>query len=63
MAILGTQVTSTLSGGGDIKSMPHGPETKHHPSSLSGELHGISKATELSISGKTPEKYTDNLPK
>jgi hypothetical protein len=63
MAILGTQITSILGGGGDIKPMPHGPETKHHPASLSGELHGVSKATELSISGKNPEKYTDNLPK
>ena len=62
MAILGTEKTSFLGGGGDIKPLPHGPKELHHPDSLRGELHGGSTATALSISGKTPSKYVDNKP-
>ena len=36
MAILGTELTSRLSGGGDIKPTPHDRDYKHHPASLTG---------------------------
>ena len=36
MAILGTELTSRLSGGGDIKPTPHDREYRHHPASLTG---------------------------
>jgi hypothetical protein len=62
MAILGTQETSILSGGGNVKAQPHGPEVTHHPESLSGTLHGNNIPSQLSTKGQTPAKYVDNKP-
>lgn len=36
MAILGTELTSNLSGGGNIKPTPHDRGYRHHPASLTG---------------------------
>ena len=63
MAILGTEQTSNLSGGGDIKPTPHEANYRHHPASLTGV--GLSAvdpdATQLAY---TPGvKYVDNLPR
>jgi len=64
MAILGTELTSNLSGKGDIKPTPHEANYKHHPASLTGE--GLSpvdpKITELA-SGNSVTRYVDNLPR
>ena len=62
MAILGTQETSLLSGGGNVKAQPHGPDVQHHPDSLDGKLHGDKISTQLSTKGITPAKYVDNKP-
>ena len=62
MAILGTQETSALSGGGNVKPIPHGPEVTHHPDSLTGKAHEGTISTQLSTKGITPAKYIDNKP-
>ena len=62
MAILGTQETSLLSGGGNVKAQPHGPDVQHHPDSLSGKVHSDLIPTQLSTKGITPAKYVDNKP-
>jgi hypothetical protein len=62
MAILGTELNSTLSGEGNVKAQPHGPDVQHHPDSLGGKLHGNNITTQLSTKGVTPAKYVDNKP-
>ena len=62
MAILGTQETSLLSGGGNVKAQPHGPDVQHHPNSLTGKVHEGTISTQLSTKGTTPAKYVDNKP-
>ena len=62
MAILGTQETSLLSGGGNVKAQPHGPDVQHHPDSLTGKVHEGTISTQLSTNGVTPAKYVDNKP-
>jgi len=63
MAILGTELNSTLSGGGKgVTAQPHGPNVLHHPDSLTGEVHEGTISTQLSTKGVTPAKYVDNKP-
>ena len=62
MAILGTELDSLLSGGGNVKAQRHGPDVQHHPDSLDGRLHGDKISTQLSTKGITPAKYVDNKP-
>ena len=62
MAILGTELNSSLSGGGNVTAQPHGPDAQHHPDSLDGKLHGNDISTQLSTKGITPAKYVDNKP-
>ena len=62
MAILGTQETSLLSGEGNVKAQPHGPDVQHHPDSLTGKAHEGTISTQLSTKGITPAKYVDNKP-
>jgi hypothetical protein len=56
MAILGTQVTSTLSTKG---------ETQNNLDKLQQSTAPIDslKTSKLDLDGKTPSKYVDNLPK
>lgn len=61
MAILGTELTSRLGGGGDIKPTPHEQQYRHHPASLDG--NGLSAVdplpSELDTNGEP--KLTSNL--
>jgi hypothetical protein len=62
MAILGTELNSLLSGGGNVTAQPHGPNVLHHPDSLTGKAHEGTISTQLSTKGITPAKYVDNKP-
>lgn len=67
MSILGQEVKSKLSQGGRTQNnVPELVASKmHNEYSINGNPNVVSKPqpSQLDLDGKTPTKYTDNLPK
>jgi hypothetical protein len=64
MAILGTELNSSLSKGGtNVNTLDaQRSSTLHNLESLTGKAHEGTISTQLSTKGITPAKYVDNKP-